>query len=156
MELKTKVSGEEGSQQIIISREFDLPVKQLFKAYTEPELIEQWMDTKVLKLENKRHGSFQFETTDSKGNKHGFNGTIHDLVENQKITRTFEIECTNFPVQLEFIDFEEVTPDTSKLTMRIVFRATQDKDNMLNIPFEQGINKAYDRLQKICDKLLNI
>ena len=156
MELKTKVSGEEGSQQIIISREFDLPVKQLFKAYTEPELIEQWMDTKVLKLENKRHGSFQFETTDSKGNKHGFNGTIHDLVENQKITRTFEIECTNFPVQLEFIDFEEVTPDTSKLTMRIVFRSTQDKDNMLKIPFEQGINKAYDRLQKICDKLLNI
>ncbi|MEM9857420.1 MAG: SRPBCC domain-containing protein [Bacteroidota bacterium] len=148
MELKTKVSSEEGSQQIVIIREFDLPVKLLFKAYTEPELIEQWMETKVLKLENKRHGSFQFETTDSNGNKHGFNGTIHELVENQKITRTFEMECTNFPVQLEFIDFEEVTPDTSKLTMRIVFRSTQDKDNMFKTPFEQGINKAYDRLQK--------
>ncbi|MEM6642149.1 MAG: SRPBCC domain-containing protein [Bacteroidota bacterium] len=155
MELKTKVSAEEGSQQIIITREFDLPVALLFKAYTNPELIQQWMDTKVLKLENKRHGSFQFETTDPNGNKQGFNGTIHELEENQKITRTFEMECTSFPVQLEFIDFEEITLGISKLTMRIVFRSIQDKDNMLKIPFAQGINMAYDRLQEICDKLKN-
>jgi len=36
--------------------EFDLPLDLLFKAYAEPEIFEQWMGTKVLKLESKKHG----------------------------------------------------------------------------------------------------
>ena len=43
MELKTKINAENGKQDLTITREFDLPVELLFKAHTEPELIEQWM-----------------------------------------------------------------------------------------------------------------
>src|SRR3954468_6918018 len=100
MEQKTLIHAEDGKQVIVITREFDLPLELLFKAYIEPEIVEQWMGTKVLKLENKKHGSYQFETTDPKGNKHGFNGTIHEFILNQKITRTFEMENTPFAVQL--------------------------------------------------------
>ena len=53
MEQKTKINAEEDKQELTITREFDLPVELLFKAYQEPELVEQWMGTKVLKLENK-------------------------------------------------------------------------------------------------------
>jgi hypothetical protein len=53
MEPKTKILAEDGKQELMITREFDLPVELLFKAYAEPELVEQWMGTKVLKLENK-------------------------------------------------------------------------------------------------------
>ena len=101
MEPKTKVTAEAGKQELIITREFDLPLDLLFKAYVEPEMVEQWMGTKVLKLESKKHGSYRFETTDAKGNKHGFNGVIHEFSPNQKITRTYEMEDTPFPVQLE-------------------------------------------------------
>src|SRR6476660_5634437 len=87
MEQKTKINAEDGKQEIVITREFDLPVELLFKAYTEAAIVEQWMGTKVLKLENKKHGAYEFETTDPRGNKHGFNGTIHEFVPNQKITR---------------------------------------------------------------------
>ena len=90
MERKTKINAEDGKQELMITREFDLPLELLFKAYEDPEIVEQWMGTKVLKLENKKHGSYQFVTTDPRGNKHGFNGTIHDFVPNQKIIRTFE------------------------------------------------------------------
>src|SRR6187402_2091622 len=105
MERKTKIHAEEGKQELVITREFDLPLELLFKAYEEPELIEQWMGTKVLKLENKKHGSYRFETTDPHGNKHGFNGTIHEFNRDKKITRTFEMENTPFGVQLEFLEF---------------------------------------------------
>ncbi len=71
MERKTKVAAEDGKQELVITREFDLPVEALFKAYTDAEIVEQWMGTKVLKLENKKHGSYQFETTDPIGNKYG-------------------------------------------------------------------------------------
>ena len=153
MERKTKIKAEDDKQELTITREFDLPLELLFKAYEDPEIVEQWMGTKVLKLENKKHGSYQFETTDPKGNKHGFNGTIHEFVPNQKITRTFEMENTPFGVQLEFLEFEKLTDDTSKLSMHVIYRSVDLRDQMLKLPFAKGINMAHDRIQEILNKL---
>lgn len=150
---KTKINAEDGKQELLITREFDLPLELLFKAYIEPDIVEQWMGTKVLKLENKRHGSYQFETTDPRGNKHGFNGVIHEFSLNQKITRTFEMENASFSVQLEFLEFEKLTEDTSKLTMHIIYRSVAYRDQVLQLPFAQGINMAHNRLQDVVNKL---
>ncbi len=85
MEQKTKINAEDGKQELVITREFDLPLELLFKAYAEPELVEQWMGTKVLKLESKKHGSYQFETTDAKGNVvFQANGVIHEFMPEPK------------------------------------------------------------------------
>jgi uncharacterized protein YndB with AHSA1/START domain len=153
MEYKTNVEAEEGKQEIIITREFDLPVDLLFKAYTDPELVEQWMGTQVVKLENKSHGSYRFVTTDPKGNQHGFNGTIHEFIPNLRITRTFEMEQTSFPVQLEFLMFEKLTTDRSKLVMQVIYKSVADRDNMLKLPFTMGINMAHNRLEQIVQSL---
>src|SRR5436190_20861773 len=153
MERKTKINAEAGKQELVITREFDLPLELLFKAYVEPEIVEQWMGTKVLKLENKNHGGYQFETTDPKGNKYGFNGVIHEFSPNRKITRTFEMENTPFGVQLEFLEFEKLTDDTSKLNMHVVYRSAALRDQVLQLPFAQGINMAHNRIQDILSKL---
>ena len=154
MELKTKIHTEEGKQELVITREFDLPLELLFKAHVEPGIVEQWMGTKVMKLENKKHGSWQFETKDDKG-KVVFkaNGVIHEFVPNGKITRTFEMENAPFGVQLEFLEFEKLTDDTSKLSMQIVFRSVEVRDQILKLPFAQGINMAHNRLEEIVLKL---
>lgn len=152
MERKTKIHAEDGKQELTITREFDLPLALLFKAYEEAELVEQWMGTKVLKLENKPHGSYQFETTDPMGNKHRFNGTIHTFVQNQTITRTFEMENTPFAVQLEFLEFEQLTEDSSKLTMHVIYKSVALRDQILKLPFAQGINMAHNRIQEIVSK----
>ena len=149
MELKTKVNAEDGKQELVITRDFDLPVELLFTAYIEPEIVEQWMGTKVLKLENKNHGSYQFETTDPMGNKHRFNGTIHALIPNEKIIRTFEMENTPFDVQLEFLEFIRLTEETSKLAMHVIYKSNALRDQMLQMPFKQGINMAHNRLQEV-------
>jgi len=153
VERKTKINAEDGKQELVITREFELPLELLFKAYAEADIIEQWMGTKVLKLENKKHGSYQFETTDPKGNKHGFNGTIHEFRPNIKITRTFEMENTPFGIQLEFLEFEQLTDDTSKLNMHVVYRSVALRDQVLQLPFAQGISMAHNRLQDIAGKL---
>ncbi|GLU55380.1 ATPase [Dyadobacter frigoris] len=158
MERKTKVDAEDGKQELLITREFDLPLELLFKAYAEPEIVEQWMGTKVLKLENKKHGSYQFETSDAQGNVvFRSNGTIHEFTPNRKITRTFEMENTpasaRFDVQLEFLEFEKLTDETSKLVMHVVYRSVALRDQMLRLPFSQGINMAHNRLQEYLNKL---
>ena len=159
MEQKTKVNAEDGKQDLMITREFDLPLQLLFKAYQEPELVEQWMSneystTKLLKLESKKHGSWQLETTDPQG-KVVFraNGVIHEFMPNQKLTRTFEMENTPFGVQLEVYEFKKLTVDTSRLNMHVIYESVAQRDQVLKLPFAQGINMAHNRLQDIVSKL---
>ena len=154
MGLKTKISAENGQHDLLITREFDLPLELLFKAHVEPEIVAQWMGTKVLKLENKKHGSWAFETSDAKGNVvFRADGVFHEFVPNQKITRTFEMENAPFGVQLEFLEFEKLTEDTSKISIHTVFKSGDLRDQMLRLPFAQGLNMAHNRLQDVANKL---
>jgi uncharacterized protein YndB with AHSA1/START domain len=154
MELKTKIDAQNGKQDLVITREFDLPLPLLFKAYDDPEIVAQWMGTKVLKLENKQHGGYQFETTDPQGNVvFKANGVIHEYSTNRRITRTFEMENSPFAAQLEFLDFESITDETSKLTIHIIYKSAELRDQMLKLPFAQGINMAHNRLQEIVNQL---
>jgi uncharacterized protein YndB with AHSA1/START domain len=153
MELKTKIHAEDGKQDLMITREFDLPLELLFRAYAEPELIEQWMGTKVLKLETRKYGGWQFETTGPKGNLVQMSGVIHEFSPNQKITRTFEMANTPFGVQLEITEFEKLTDDTSKVNMHTIYESVEQRDQVLKLPFAQGINWAHNRLEEILSKL---
>jgi len=159
MEQKTKISAEDGKQDLVITREFDLPVELLFRAHVEPDLLEQWMSNpyataKVLKFEGKKHGSYQLESTDAQG-KVVFrsNGVIHEFSLNKKITRTFELENAPFGVQLEVYEFEPLTDNTSKLNMHVIYESVALRDQLLQLPFPQGINMAHNRLQEILNNV---
>jgi len=157
MELKTKINAEDGKQELVITREFDLPLELLFNAYVEPLIVAQWMGTNVLKLENKKHGSYRFETTNAQGDVvFQANGVIHELIPNRKIIRTFEMDNTPFGVQLEFYQFEKLTDETSKLEMHVLYESVTQRDQVIKIGFVQGINMAHNRLQDIVSKLKSI
>ncbi len=139
---------------MFVTRDFDLPVELLFRAYTEADILGEWMGTKVIKLENRKHGSWQIETSDPKGNVvFRANGVIHDFVANEKITRTFEMENTPFSAQLEFMEFEKLTEDTSRLKVQTLFRSSAQRDQMLQMGVPQGMNMAHNRLQQVAAKL---
>ena len=154
MELKTKVNAQDNKQELVITREFDLPVELLFKAYEDPEIVEQWMTSKVIKLESKKNGSYQLEKADDKGNVvFQANGVIHEFIPDRKIIRTFEMANTPFGVQLEVYEFEKLTEDTSKLNMHVIYESVAQRDQVLQLPFSQGLNWAHNRLQEIAGKL---
>jgi hypothetical protein len=63
------------------------------------------------------------------------------------------MENTPFTVQLEFLRFEKLTEDTSRLHMHVIYKSNALRDQMLQMPFRQGINWAHNRLQEIVSKL---
>ena len=150
MEPKTQVQAENGKQELFITRVFDLPVESLFRAHIEPELLAQWMGTRVLNFEPRQHGSWRIETPDAQGNvAFRAHGVFHTFEPNRRIVRTFEMENPLFAPQLEFLEFEQVTDDTSKLTMQLLFQSVALRDQLLKMPFAFGLNMAHDRLQSI-------
>ena len=152
MELKTKVNAEDGKQDLVITREFELPVELLFKAYEEPEIVEQWMTSKVVKLESKKNGSYHLEKTDDNGNVvFQASGVIHEFIPGQKIIRTFEMSNSPFGVQIYV--FEKLSDDTSRLNMHVIYESVAQRDQVLQLPFAQGLNWAHNRIQEVLSKL---
>lgn len=156
MEQKTKVHAEDGRQEIIVTRQFNLPVTLVYRAYTEALLLAQWMGTNVVKLENKNHGSYRFETAGPDGSiAFSAEGVFHEVVENRRIVRTFKMENADFDVQLEFLEFEALTNDTSTLTMQIVYKSVALRDAQLKMPFAFGLNMAHNRLEEVAQAMWN-
>jgi len=157
MEQKTKVNAENGKQELTITRDFDLPVELLFKAYEDPDIIAQVMTNpfataKVKKFDGKKFGSYQIESTDAQGNVvFAANGTFHEF-NPKKIIRTFEMANVPFGVQLETYEFEPLSDNTSRLTTHIIYESVAQRDEVLKMPFAQGLSMAHDRLQEIMKK----
>jgi uncharacterized protein YndB with AHSA1/START domain len=156
MEQKTKISAEDGKQDMIITREFDLPIDLLFRAYTDADIVEQWMGSKVMHMENKKHGGYQLEKKDASGNViFRAGGVIHDFIQEKKIVRTFEMENTPFGVQLEVLEFESLSEDRSKLNMHVIYESASGRDQIIQFGMKQGMNAAHNRLQDIVGKFVH-
>lgn len=149
MEQKTKIEAPDGKQDVIITREFNLPIDLLYKAYSEAQFVEQWMGTKVLKLENKTHGSYEFETSYNGNVVFKAHGTIHEVIENQSIIRTFEMENMAIGVQLELLTFEAISKETSMLSIRIIYQSEKHRAEQMKLPFAYGLNMAHDTLEAL-------
>ncbi|WP_116107349.1 SRPBCC domain-containing protein [Lewinella sp. IMCC34191] len=153
MKPTTQVHAADGRQELTITRDFDLPLHRLFRAFEDPDIVARWMGTKVVKLENRRHGGWEYETSGPNGQVvFRAHGVIHDFVPNQRITRTFEMDNNSFPPQLEFLEFSALSERTSHLRMHIVFKSVADRNQLVQLPFAKGLGMAHDRLQRIMDK----
>jgi hypothetical protein len=58
-----------------------------------------------------------------------------------------------YGVQLEVYEFEALTDGTSKLNMHVIYESGAQRDQLLKMPFRQGLNMAHNRLEEIISKL---
>ena len=148
MDQKTKIEAEPGRQDLIITREFDLPVELLFRAHTEADLIEQWMGTKVIEWNCINHGGYHYQTSHLNQVVFEASGAFHKLIKNAFIVRTFEMHQSPIGVQMEVMTFEEREEGSSQLTTHIIYQSESHRAEQLKLPFAFGLNMAHNRLQE--------
>lgn len=156
---ETKMTAEEGKQEIVVVREFDAPRELVFKAFTDPEMYVKWVGPKDLtmkldKFEPHAGGSWRYISTDKDGNEYAFHGVNHEVLAPERIIGTFEFE--GLPeaghVILETTKFEALPDGRTKLTNLSVFQSVADRDGMLQSGMEGGMNESYERLDELLAK----
>lgn len=159
MEQKTKVVVEPGKQELFVIREFNAPRDMVFKAYTDPKLLVQWMGPKDLtmkieKMEVKSGGSYRYTYGNSSGNEFGFHGVVHEVLKPQRVIQTFEFEGLpeSGHVVMETTKFEELAGDKTRVTTQSVFQSVADRDGMVQSGMERGVVDSHDRLDVILEK----
>ena len=146
-----KVVADPGTHQIVVTRSFDAPRDQVFKALTDPDAVRQWWgrrtnETVVDELEARPGGRWRFVQRDGDGNEHGFRGVYHEAAP-ERIVHTFEYEGLPGHVLLETITLEEEDGRT-RMTDSSVFQSVADRDGMLSSGMEDGAAEAFDRLDE--------
>jgi len=150
---QTQITTATGTQQIEIIREFAAPRELLFRAYTEPDLLVQWLGPRQYTMtidhfEARDGGTWRYVHSDADGNEYGFHGVFHGTPSPEGIVQTFEFEGWPGRVSLERVTFEEQDGTTLVRTLS-VYQSVADRDAMIESGMEQGLNEGYDRLDEL-------
>jgi uncharacterized protein YndB with AHSA1/START domain len=154
----TKIAAIPGKQEILITREFNAPREQVFKAFTDPKLYTRWIGPRELKttivtFEPKNGGKFRYIQRDKDGNKYAFHGVYHEVKAPERIIETFEYE--GLPEKghaaLETVKFESLSARRTRILEKSVFLSTEDRDGMLQADMERGIKESYERLDELLE-----
>ena len=139
-------------QQVTFDRTFDVAPELVFRAFTEPGLVERWWSgkdelTKVEALEPRAGGSWRFVNTDADGTN-VFSGVYHSVAAD-RIVQTFEYSGFPGVVLLETLTFTDLGDGRTKFTDTSVFPA----DAAGTYGGEGGAPEAMDRLAELLASL---
>jgi uncharacterized protein YndB with AHSA1/START domain len=150
---KTEITAEPGVPLIVITRDFDAPRDLVYRAYTEPELLVQWvgpreLTTTVDSYDVRDGGRWRYVSRDPAGNDHGFHGVFHGTPSPDSIVQTFEYEGVPGHVMLQTTTFDERDGSTS---VRVVasFQSVADRDGMVSSGMERGVRDGDERLGEL-------
>lgn len=153
----TRITAEPGLPQITITREFDAPRDLVFRAYTEPGLLEQWLGPRDLTLRVDRYetrdgGRWRYVHTDPDGNEHAFHGVFHGTPSLDGIVQTFEYEGVPGHVALDTLTLEQRGDRTLVRTVSS-FQSVEDRDGLVASGMERGVRESDERLAELLSKL---
>ena len=154
---KTQFTAEPGKQTIVITRLFDAPRRNVFQAYTDPNLLPYWwgpegLATTVDRMEVRPGGGWRFVQRAADGSEHAFHGVYHDVVAPQRLVYTFEFEGAPDHVLLETVTFEEQDGQTRE-TDQLVFQSVEDRDAMLQSGMQAGATETMERFAELLKRL---
>ncbi len=154
---KTQIDAPAGIPFIDIEREFDAPRDLVFKAYTDPELLVQWLGPRKYKMtveswEPYDGGKWRFIHADDDGNAWGFHGVFHGEQTPDGLLQTFEFEGAPGHVSLEKLVLEERDGKTI-VRNHAVYQSIEARDAMISSGMEEGMNDGFDRLDELLPKL---
>ncbi|HEX5999995.1 MAG TPA: SRPBCC domain-containing protein [Hyphomicrobiaceae bacterium] len=143
----------EGDRHVVVTRRFAAPSKAVYRAHTEPELIQQWLlgpdgwTMPVCVCEAHPGGNIRYEWSDGQGGGFYLTGEFIELVPFSRI------------VHIERMHLPEATPDNrvetlfeadgkgTLMTMRMTLPNAETRAAMLATGMEHGMEASYARLE---------
>jgi uncharacterized protein YndB with AHSA1/START domain len=151
---QTKVTATPGGREVIIEREFDAPREKVWEAWTNPDLLKQWLGPRkyemtIEKYDFKPGGSYRYIHKGEDG-EFAFYGVFHGIYGQEKMVQTFEFEGLPEPghVSLDTLTLEEKDGKTKAMTIS-VFQTPEDRDGMIQSGMEKGVTEGYERLDDL-------
>jgi uncharacterized protein YndB with AHSA1/START domain len=153
----TRISAEPGTPVITMEREVTAPRGLIFRAYTEPELLAQWLGPRRLTMRvdafDLRHGgAWQYTSIDTDGSEYGFRGVFHGTPTPDLTVQTFEFLGAPGHVSLEMLVLDDIGGRTL-IRATSVYLSVEARDAMIAGGMEGGVVEGFERLDELVARL---
>lgn len=149
----TRIAADPALPTIVISREFAAAPERVFRAYTDPDLLIQWLGPRRLTMridayDARRGGSYRYVHRADDGTEFAFHGVFHDVRPAERIVQTFTYEGSPDEVSLETMVFEDLGGRTLVTTTSLM-GSFEARDGMLASGMEGGVRDGHERLDEL-------
>lgn len=145
----------EGDTHVVVSRHFDASPEAVYRAHTDPKLVQQWMlgpegwTMPVCINEARPGGKIRYEWSNGKGQGFHLTGEFVELVPYSKIVHVERMHLPD-PTPDNHIETTFVPEGSGTLmTMRMTLPDKQTRAAMLATGMERGMEDSYVRLEKM-------
>jgi uncharacterized protein YndB with AHSA1/START domain len=144
-------------EQILITREFDAPRHLVYRAWTEPELVERWWsgnrgEVTVAEVDVRVGGTWRYVMVTDDGFEAAFHSEYREIVPNERIVATEIYEGMPEVEALNTVTFAEADGRTT-LTMLVQHASKEARDAHIGSGMEAGMRAAMDLLERVANAL---
>jgi uncharacterized protein YndB with AHSA1/START domain len=140
-------------ERILITREFDAPRDLVYRAWTEPELIERWWagergEVTSAEIDLRVGGAWRCVMVLDDGSEAAFRGEYREVVPNERIVSTEVYEGAPGVQALNTVTFEEWEGRTI-LRILVEHASREARDAHLASGMETGMQEGMDLLEGV-------
>jgi uncharacterized protein YndB with AHSA1/START domain len=139
-------------REVRTERVIDAPRGDLWRAFTEPELVARWWgrghDLTVERFEPTPGGHWRFVEHDSDGD-FGFEGRFREMQEPSLISQTFEWDGAPGHVSVTTNEFEELDSSHTRMIQSTMFMTAEDAEAMLGAGMLEGASEGWAALERV-------
>ena len=145
----------EGDTHVIVTRRFAAPPEAVYRAHTEPELIQKWLlgpegwTMPLCISEARPGGKIRYEWTNGKGGAFHLTGEYMELEPGRRIVH---VERMYLPAPTPDNHVEtsfDADGDGTLMTIRMTLPDEQTRAAMLATGMERGMEASYQRLERM-------
>jgi len=145
--------------QILITREFAAPRANVWRAYTEPELIKRWWAGRKgtvtsVEVDLRVGGQWRYVMRASNDFEVAFHGEYSEIVPDERIvtTEVYEGAPPGLEDPINVVTFEESEGRTT-LSILMVVESREVRDMIIDSGMEGGMQEGMDLLEQIAREL---
>jgi uncharacterized protein YndB with AHSA1/START domain len=150
---ETQIVADPALPTIVIIREFEAAPDRVFRAYTDRDLVVQWLGPRRLSMRIEEYdartgGSYRYVHQAEDGAEYSFRGVFHEVRPAERIVQTFTYEDYPDSVALETALFEDLGGRT-RVTTTSLMDSMEARDGMIASGMEHGVREGYERLDEL-------
>ena len=161
MNKQTRISKDLANKKLVIVREFDAPLEQVWEAWTESHLLDMWWAPKPWKAQTKtmdfrEGGSWLYCMVGPEGPGSWCRADFKKISTHKSFT-AIDAFCDengninqDFPIMHWKNEFSE-TDSGTKVEVEISYSSVADIEKMLEMGFEEGFTSALGNLDELLE-----
>ena len=139
--------------EVRIEREFDASRELVWEAYTDPELMCEWLGPHRLKMtvqemDVREGGSYRYTHEDEDG-AYVFFGEFREVNPPRLLVQTFQWEGSDAPPSVDRVELEQLEGDRTRIVVTGTFESREDRDAILEAGMEKGVSEGYEKLDEL-------